>query len=81
MLHGPFPKFQALIADAVKRSPYVKDAFHTVLEEIVFEMIDDDIDVTDWTVLDAMAKQCGMVITAQPDGFGGHGWTYDLTEG
>jgi hypothetical protein len=80
MIHGPFSKFEAMMDDACKRSPYVEKAFQMVTAELVFSLLDDDDEIADWAVINGMARQCGMVISLHPDNFDGHAWTYELTE-
>jgi hypothetical protein len=80
VIHGPFNKFEAMIADAIKRAPYVEAAFAAVTAELVYKLVDDDEDIADWSVINGLAKQCGMVISVHPDDFDGHAWTYELTE-
>ena len=81
MLHGPFNKFEAMMADAFKRSPVIEKAFNVVTAELAFRLIDEDQVIADWDVINGLAHQCGMVIGVQPDAFNGHAWTYELTEG
>jgi hypothetical protein len=80
MIHGPFSKFEAMLDDAFKRAPYVQDAFLAVSADLVYKLIDDDEHVTDWAVINGMAKQCGMVISVKPGDFDGHEWSYELSE-
>lgn len=80
MIHGPFSKFEAMIADAIKRAPYVEKAFQAVTAELIYRLIDEDEDIVDWGVINGLAKECGMVISVHPDEFDDHAWTYELTE-
>jgi hypothetical protein len=74
--HGPFPKFAAMMEDAMDREPYVQDALEVVLHDLAFSLVDEDLDITTWDIINAMAKQCGMVIHVEGDR-----WSYTLTEG
>jgi hypothetical protein len=80
MIHGPFNKFEAMMADAFKRDPVVQHAFNVVTAELVFKLLDGDQVIADWDVINGLAHQCGMVISVQPDSFDGHAWTYELEE-
>lgn len=80
MIHGPFNKFEAMMADAMKRAPSVSAAFQVVTSELVYKLLDDDEEIADWAVINGMAKQCGMVIYVHPGQFDDHCWTYELTE-
>jgi predicted DsbA family dithiol-disulfide isomerase len=80
MIHGPFNKFEAMMHDAFKRASYVESAFHHVLAEQCYKLLDEDQDIADWGVINGLAKECGMVISVHPDDYDGHAWTYELTE-
>lgn len=80
MIHGPFTKFEAMIADASKRATYVEDAFKAVVLKLAFDFMDDETPITAWSVVDGIAVQCGMVISLCPDEFGDRRWAYELTE-
>ena len=80
MIHGPFNKFEAMMADAFKRDPVVKQAFNVVTAELAFKLIDEDQVIADWDVINGLAHQCGMVINVHPGSFDDHCWTYELTE-
>jgi hypothetical protein len=74
---GPFHRFEAMMLDASRRAPYVAEAFRVVTAELAFKLVDEGGAGHD-DVINAMAVQCGMVISvsAQP-----RAWTYELTEG
>lgn len=76
MIYGPFAAFSTMIDDAVVRAPYVEAAMNVVGSGLVFKLLDPDSNVTHDDVMNAIARQCGMVV--KHDAF--EGWTYELTE-
>jgi hypothetical protein len=76
--HGPFHRFEAMMLDASRRAPYVAEAFRIVTADLAFKLVDEGAAAAHADVINAMAMQCGMVISvsAQP-----RAWTYELTEG
>jgi hypothetical protein len=80
MTHGPFSKFEAMMDFAFKHAPYTKDAFQHIVAEAAYNLLDKDEEIADWTVIDGLARQCGMIISIHPDHFGGHAWTFELED-
>lgn len=78
MTRGPFHRFEAMMLDASRRAPYVAEAFRVVTAELAFKLVDEGSGAGHDDVINAMAAQCGIVISvsAQP-----RAWTYELTEG
>ena len=73
MIHGPFPTFKSMLYDAISRATYVAPAVdHALAEAGLQEPFDGDV------FLDALAKQCGMVISL--DSIADLTFSYELTE-
>jgi hypothetical protein len=65
-----------MMDDAIARAPYVADAFMAVMVEQAYQLVDDRVSITETTIGNALAKQCGMVVETSPAGT----WHYQLTE-
>jgi hypothetical protein len=62
-VHGPFFKFEDAMTDAVKRAPFVEQAFIICLKEQIFAQMDGNTTSHHAEeIIDRLASQCGLVI-------------------